>query len=577
MRRYITRKYFYKLLISFLLIGVLPLLIVGPITYILTKTILYKRAYTLSELLSSRVEETMGTQFARYESAIDTIITDKSFSSLFSSHEQEELARLYDSLYLLFSNDVVKPGVHIIDKDFNVLMNTTTSTPKEYYQEQFRSWGVIRKTLLAHGSIGIYYHRVTEDDNRRITLAKTKLLEQGDEEGIIVLDLYTDHINSLIPFQDEFKSLSLVVLDEYNNKALTLQGDINDDSFNVIIESPHLNGVNIKKSANQIPCIYSFSSNEQYHFTILSYYPLTQIDELLHLLAFIVIAIAGVVTVMCVILALFVSRNAAKPLQEAVDVLERVGNGDFSARTNIHRSDEFGKLGLSVNEMVVRMKQLIDTNRQKEQSLRASEIKSLMSQTKPHFIFNCLETIKWYILLGDIDEAIDTIVDLGMLLRSNIDLGEGIVSVEEEIEVIKKYLALQKRRMGDRVHVAIEIDPSIMSVQIPRLLFQPVVENAVMHGLEKKRGRGEISIKVYKEMEYLHFVVEDNGMGMNQEEGDRLISYHEISDVKDGGSGLQNLIRRLRLYYGENAGMRIITKEKEGTIVSIYISLKVGL
>ncbi len=577
MRRYITRKYFYKLLISFLLIGVLPLLIVGPITYILTKTILYKRAYTLSELLSSRVEETMGTQFARYESAIDTIITDKSFSSLFSSHEQEELARLYDSLYLLFSNDVVKPGVHIIDKDFNVLMNTTTSTPKEYYQEQFRSWGVIRKTLLAHGSIGIYYHRVTEDDNRRITLAKTKLLEQGDEEGIIVLDLYTDHINSLIPFQEEFKSLSLVVLDEYNNKALTLQGDINDDSFNVIIESPHLNGVNIKKSANQIPCIYSFSSNEQYHFTILSYYPLTQIDELLHLLAFIVIAIAGVVTVMCVILALFVSRNAAKPLQEAVDVLERVGNGDFSARTNIHRSDEFGKLGLSVNEMVVRMKQLIDTNRQKEQSLRASEIKSLMSQTKPHFIFNCLETIKWYILLGDIDEAIDTIVDLGMLLRSNIDLGEGIVSVEEEIEVIKKYLALQKRRMGDRVHVAIEIDPSIMSVQIPRLLFQPVVENAVMHGLEKKRGRGEISIKVYKEMEYLHFVVEDNGMGMNQEEGDRLISYHEISDVKDGGSGLQNLIRRLRLYYGENAGMRIITKEKEGTIVSIYISLKVGL
>ncbi len=577
MRRYITRKYFYKLLISFLLIGVLPLLIVGPITYILTKTILYKRAYTLSELLSSRVEETMGTQFARYESAIDTIITDKSFFSLFSSHGQEELARLYDSLYLLFSNDVVKPGVHIIDKDFNVLMNTTTSTPKEYYQEQFRSWGVIRKTLLAHGSIGIYYHRVTEDDNRRVTLAKTKLLEQGDVEGIIVLDLYTDHINSLIPFQDEFKSLSLVVLDEHNNKAISLQGDINDDSLNVIIESPHLTGVNIKKSANQIPCIYSFSSNEQYHFTILSYYPLTQIDELLHLLAFIVIAIAGVVTVMCVILALFVSRNAAKPLQEAVDVLERVGNGDFSARTNIHRSDEFGKLGLSVNEMVVRMKQLIDTNRQKEQSLRASEIKSLMSQTKPHFIFNCLETIKWYILLGEIDEAIDTIVDLGMLLRSNIDLGEGIVSVEEEIEVIKKYLALQKRRMGERVHVAIEIDPSILSVQIPRLLFQPVVENAVMHGLEKKRGRGEIRIKVYKEMEYLHFIVEDNGMGMNQEEGDRLISYHEISDVKDGGSGLQNLIRRLRLYYGENAGMRIITKEKEGTIVSIYISLKVGL
>lgn len=179
--------------------------------------------------------------------------------------------------------------------------------------------------------------------------------------------------------------------------------------------------------------------------------------------------------------------------------------------------------------------------------------------------------------MGDTKEASETVVELGSLLRSSLDLGEGVITVAEEIEFIKKYIALQKRRMGDRVHVKFEIDSAILNVRIPRLLFQPVVENAIMHGLEKKIGKGDLLIRCYKEQGYLHFVVKDDGLGMNEMVARNLVKYQDIIDVQAGGSGMQNLVRRLHLYYGEEAGIQVSSSQGGGTQVSIFISLMVGL
>lgn len=576
MKLYIARRYFHKLLFSFLVIGVLPLVILGPITYTLTKDILYKRAHSQSEFLSSAVERSLNDTIGDYVTLIDTILSEDAFNQLFALSDIEELAVLYDYLFLLLSGDDVKPGIHIIDKDFTILMNTT-ETPREYYSEPYRSWGVLRKAFVAKGEPVLYYHLDKEDDNRILTIAEAKIDENGEVLGFLLVDLYKEHIDSFIPFDGKSSQNAILVLDEHDNAALPLIGSIERGSLSAMLDDPEDSENVIRKGAAHSSFIYSMKSNDEFSFSVIAYYPLTQIDELLHLVAVIVITLAGMMTIMCVILALFVSRNAAEPLQEVVDVLERVGKGDFSACTNITRNDEFGKLGVSVNDMVVKMKQLIDINRQKEMSLRTSELKSLMNQTKPHFIFNCLETIKWYILLGDTKEASQTIVDLGVLLRSNLDMGEGIVSVGEELEIIRRYLALQKRRMGTRIQIDIAVDDSILDVRIPRLLFEPIVENAITHGLEKKRGNGKMSIKGYIQEDFLYFIVKDDGVGMSQELGTYLMSHHTIEDIHEHGAGLQNLVRRLHLYYGEHAGIHIRTNPDEGACVSIFISLKVGL
>ena len=576
MKQWIPSRYFYKLLVSFLLLGVVPLLIVGPITYTLTKSILYKRVYHQSSTLSKIVEENLSQQFAEFFEMLEAITEDEAFEPVFRGKEQGDLDLLYDSLYWRFSGRTIKPAMYLIDKDFNVVMNTGP-TPKEYSLEQYRSWGVMRKALIAQGKPVVYFYSLPSDDKRMISLAQANLNQAGELDGIIIVDLYEGLVDALVPQIGDYSQQSIILLDEHFTKSLTFQGDISKSSLDQIMMQMYTTDTYIRKGADYPSCIFSLSKNTIFEFTILVYYSLTQVDELLRLIAVIFIILASMMTVMSIVLALFVARNSSNPLSQVVEVLENVGNGDFSAQTAIDRNDEFGKLGLSVNQMVVKMKQLIDTNRQKEQSLRTSEIKSLMSQTKPHFIFNCLETIKWYILLGDTKEASETVVELGSLLRSSLDLGEGVITVAEEIKFISKYISLQKRRMGDRMHVKFEIDPAVLDVRIPRLLFQPVVENAIMHGLEKKVGRGELLIRCYKEQGYLHFIVKDDGLGMNDKLARQLVRYQEIADVQSGGSGLQNLVRRLHLYYGDSSGIDVSSTKGGGTQVSIYISLMVGL
>lgn len=575
MKQWIPSRYFYKLLFSFLLIGVVPLLIVGPITYGLTKSILYKRVHRHNDFLSQTVKENLEMQFSESFQMIKTIMHDEVFDSLFTGSVEDQ-SSLYDSLYLLLSGREVKPAIHILDRDFTVVMNTTP-TPKEYHLEQYRTWGVIRKALVAQGKPVIYYHSLDPEDRRIVTLAQAKLSPEGDLEGLVFFDLFAEQVPSLLPSQEEYSQQSIILMDEHFTKALSLQGDVEQHSLDQIMSNRENEDTHIPRGQLHPSFIYALSEHRTFGFTILVYQLLTQVDDLLKLVAVIFIILASVMTVMSLVLALFVSRNAAHPLSQVVEVLEKVSSGDFSVQTDIDRKDEFGKLGKSVNTMVGKMKNLIETNKLKEQSLRRSEIKSLMSQTKPHFIFNCLETIKWYILLGDTQEASETVVELGSLLRSSLDLGEGIITVQEEMDFIQRYVSLQKRRMGDRMHVTYEIDPSSLPLRIPRLLFQPIVENAIMHGLEKKIGRGELLIKVYKEGSHLHFMVKDNGLGMSEKLARQLGTYYEITDVTEGGSGLQNLVRRLYLYYGDAAGIRVSSSPGGGCQVGIYISLMVGL
>jgi two-component system sensor histidine kinase YesM len=127
------------------------------------------------------------------------------------------------------------------------------------------------------------------------------------------------------------------------------------------------------------------------------------------------------------------------------------------------------------------------------------------------------------------------------------------------------------------MRVKFEIDPDILSIRIPRFLFQPIVENAIMHGLENKMGQGELLIKCYEERSVLHVIVKDNGLGMSGELARKMSSYREMNEVTEGGTGLQNLVRRLKLYYGDTAGIRIHSTPMKGTQVNIDINLMVGL
>lgn len=562
------RKFFSQLLISYLLIGVLPLVIIGPLAYSLVRNILMDRVRTSTVEVNDRLFLQMQGLIGDTLTVLDAIATDQAFLPLYGEQiSMEQQTNLYNALFLLLTGRHLKPSVHVVSLDGQVRLNSV-QTPNEYFQSAYRNWGILRKAYLAQGEAVLYLHAPQDGLGRIFSLAR--YVSQGSFEGFIILDIGYEQLKGVLDMFSLAHFPYVALLDEYKTSSRMLNGSFTEEELGFIRRNSQAMLVPVSnETGNRF--LFTMQTDEKTAFSLVSLYPLTQIDEVTALVATTSISLGTVMTLLCFYLAYRYSRKASKPLDEVVACLKRVSEGDFSARTHITGNDEFGVLGHSVNQMVMDMERLLVTNQQKEQSLRTAQIKALQAQTRPHFIFNCLELVKWYILLDQSEEASATIVELGLLLRSTLDLAEGMITLEEELAIISHYLSLQKRRMGERLSVDWDIDPTLYTLMIPRFLLQPLVENALMHGLEKKRGKGMLTIRVRQEDAMILFQISDDGVGMENQRAKDMASYREIPDAMQEGTGLQNVLRRLLLNYGSACEFSIGSDVGKGTTITICI------
>ena len=567
-----VRKFFSQLLISYLLIGVLPLVIIGPLAYSLVRNILLDRVRSTTVEVNDRLFLQLQGLVGDTLTVLDAIATDQTFLPLYASQiSQEQQTNLYNALFLLLTARHLKPAVHVVSLDGHVRLNSV-ETPIEYTQESYRNWGVLRKAFLTQGEAVLYLHASQDSLGRIFSLARH--VKQASFEGFIILDIGYEQLKDILDTHSTAHFPYVAILDEHKTSSRILNGIFTDEELDFIRQSSL--SIHTPVSINDGQRYqFSIQNDRDLAFSLVSLYPLAQIDEITSIVATISISLGTLMTLLCFYLAYRYSRKASKPLDEVVACLKRVSEGDFSARTHIIGNDEFGVLGESVNEMVMNMERLLLTNQQKEQSLRTAQIKALQAQTRPHFIFNCLELVKWYILLNQSEEASATIVELGLLLRSTLDLAEGMITLEEELAIVSHYLALQQRRMGERLPVEWDIDSTLNSLTIPRFLLQPLVENALMHGLEKKRGKGRLTIGTKREDAAILFTISDDGVGMESERAKGMASYREIIDAMQEGTGLQNVQRRLTLNYGSACEFFIRSDVGKGTTITIRIQQEV--
>lgn len=575
-------RFFSKLFISLLLIGVLPLLIIGPVAFFLTRNLMLERTRQTSNEVTSLLAIQTQSLIDEHQLIIDTIEREQVFSQVFTPANKqgvnislEDKTSMYDTLYLLLSGKAIKAGIYILDGSGQPQLHTN-EVPDEYLLEKYQNWGVLRKARLAQGTTIAYHHNPQPGDGlqRVMSMAKCVLAENGSMLGYIIIDLYREHVEDLLKRVPGPSYPYLFLLDEYKNPAYAFRGDIDTEELRFIQENTKQTSQYISSAKAGFPFLFSLEPLDSFNFTLLGIYPLHQTEELSSLVAFTTIGLGTIMTIICLVLALRIARNAAKPLAEVVACLQKISQGDFSVRARIERSDEFGYLGKSVNSMVAQIETLIATNREKEKNLRTAEIHALQSQIHPHFIFNCLETIKGYILLGQVEDAAETVVELGNLLRSNIDVTDEMIPIKEEMQIIDSYLSLQKRRFGKRLVVSQTIDPALYNLIIPRLILQPIVENAVTHGLEKKKGAGHLSIQGNLVDNLVVFTIADNGVGMPPTIVRKINEHQALETFESHGNGLQNVIDRIRLYYGDVCGVAIKSNDPNGTMVTISMQPK---
>ena len=273
--------------------------------------------------------------------------------------------------------------------------------------------------------------------------------------------------------------------------------------------------------------------------------------------------------------ALFFSRFVAKsitlPIQRLCDSMERVQEGDFSVSDIVVDSEnEIGSLTRSFNVMTQRIHELMAQNIREQEAKRKSELKALQSQINPHFLYNTLDSIIWMAEGKKNEEVVLMTASLARLLRQSISNEDELVSIGQEIEYARGYLTIQKMRYKDKLEFWIEVEPSILNIRLIKLVLQPVIENAIYHGLKYKESRGLLLVKGFMKNGNAVLQVIDDGVGMDQETLDHIYERHKV-DYHSNGVGIYNVQKRLQLYYGNEYGIVYESKPGEGTTATITI------
>ncbi|MCL6613589.1 MAG: sensor histidine kinase [Firmicutes bacterium] len=268
------------------------------------------------------------------------------------------------------------------------------------------------------------------------------------------------------------------------------------------------------------------------------------------------------------LLTLFLLRDVIHPVHHLAQAMNQLGTGELSTRIAEGRRDEFGQLFKQFNATAEQLQNQIRVAYIERLARRQAELEFLQAQINPHFLYNTLDCIYRLILSGDNKEGGQAIISLSKLFRLSLGRGPSMVTVAEALEQLKHYLELQRLRHGDRITVEVDVSPEILGSQILKLLLQPAVENAFVHGLEPKQGPGKLVITGRREGDTIHFIITDDGIGMSEEESARL--HEAMADPNIQTShGLANVHRRLILAYGDGCGVNIAPRPGGGLQVDI--------
>lgn len=265
----------------------------------------------------------------------------------------------------------------------------------------------------------------------------------------------------------------------------------------------------------------------------------------------------------------YVTSRIAYPAKELMESMKTLAKDNEYPRVKIVSNDEIGMIGLEYNKMAENIETLIEKVYKMELTQKQAELEFLQMQINPHFLYNALDTISWMALAKGNMDVSEMAIALAELLRATIKK-ESFITLREEMNTVKDYLLIQQERFGDKISAEYFVEEDAYSCMVPNFILQPVIENAIIHGLEPKIEKGKVSINISIQDEFLTFLVEDNGVGMDETEILDLYKKCRENNTKQS-IGLKNVYRRLLLCYGEASMLKIESKKEQGTRISFLI------
>lgn len=305
----------------------------------------------------------------------------------------------------------------------------------------------------------------------------------------------------------------------------------------------------------------------------LSVYGLASIEFIVSSFRFGLYTIGVIIVLFSAVFALVLARSVrrmTRPMYDILATMGKVSQGDFSARLDVISGDEFEEIAVRLNALIVEMESTVQRLMERIELAKTAEMKQLQAQFDPHFLYNTIDTAKWMMRMGEAEKASLVLTDMAKVLRYSVHdrRAESTVALREDIVAIKTYLDIHKLSLGDRLEIDYDIDESILSCRVPKLLVQPIVENALVHGIGATGG-GRLGISIRGQGEDLVIRVTDSGEGFAADPSE--LARAAAEGGSDSSMGMALVLRRARLHYGDRFSFDIQSGKGRGTVVTLTI------
>ncbi|GGG54120.1 sensor histidine kinase [Paenibacillus radicis (ex Gao et al. 2016)] len=394
------------------------------------------------------------------------------------------------------------------------------------------------------------------------------------QEGLMIIGMTeADFRKSFGPKRD---NVEIVVMNEYGTIMSDSDGIWSGHAFT---ELPYYNQMPLDQvdwTRHDKQWLISHASSSATGWHVLVIQPRIEELQQLNKIRWLTLGFVFMIILINVPLSWVISKLFLNPLKRLLKSMRELQSGDFSQYVDMELRDEIGQLGHGYNIMVTKIKELIQDVYESDLSQKEAELRMLQSQINPHFLYNTLNSITWMSYREGADKTADMIQRLSVFFRFNLSQGADIITIEKELAIVENYLFLSQIRFGDKLTYSIEVEPHLQQIRVPKLLLQPLVENAVVHGIEQMEGQGFIHLFIYETENELVMEVTDNGIGIAP---DKLETMRAAIEAKQrsstpehtDGFALFNMKERLRNYFGDDVAIEINSKLNVGTSVKLKI------
>jgi Predicted signal transduction protein with a C-terminal ATPase domain len=579
-----------KLILSYILVSLIPIIVLG---YYLTNRIsndMLDQTKKFYESSARDLNKSIVNRLYSYADIVDSVVYDKNLAYYLNMSVNDDI-----SLYNDYINKV-EPLINRIQYKENqsIIKIYTRNELLKFSGIFIRDTNIYNKLLktIKGTERNICWSGIsTEKGHRyiRFISAINDYFYSNETVGVLEMQIDTNIFNSLLNEDARSKNIVFVYDDKGNLLAANKNtSKVQNDTTSYLDVLKHLNETVIKYNNEDYLFIKNYITDNKLNiegWNIGYLIPLSDIRKNTFGIWITSILLSFLCLLLSILVTFLLSRNITKRLGVLITKMHKVKKGDFNISTKIEGKDEITELddhfNVMVNELVKLMNEVYEAKlkikntelmkQMAENAEKEAKLLTLQSQINPHYLFNTMETIRMNLLLKGDKETAEIIKLFGESFRIMISEENELVTIKDELNFVKTYFQIQKYRYGEKLNIKFNIEERALESHISKFLLQPLIENAIYHGLELKDGPGLVEVVVAEEDGYIDIKVTDDGVGIAADKLAELIEALDEDNVKNRNYALRNINKRIKLLYGEKAEFFIKSKPDIGTSVDIRL------